>query len=245
MKILKVKLQRFELFANLALGACFRLLGAFSVFLMSLMIGRTLGADESGYFFLAFGIITFLSAFSRLGFDNSLVRFVGAGLSDKSWGDIRFVVTKSIILVSFVSSLVALLLFVSSEQIATVFFNKPLLAPVLKSLAPGVVGLSLFTLFAMALQGLHKVAPSVFILNISVNLWVILATYLGMVSSSAETGLVWSIASLITMLLGCIFWFLYLKPVESPPSVNWSILLASAIPLWVVLLKYSKDLGWF
>jgi O-antigen/teichoic acid export membrane protein len=213
-----------------------RVFGAVSVFFLSVVVGRQLGAEDSGYFFLSFGIITFLAAFSRLGFDNTLVRFVGAGLSESSWADIRFVVSKAITLVSITSTVVAVLLYLGSDLIASLIFNKPLLAPVLQSIAPGVIGLSLFTLLAMTLQGLHKVAPSVFIINISVNIWVILAIYLGGLDSSYEVGAAWVISSFITVFLGFMFWFKYCKHAVNEPSVNWSVLMASAMPLWVALL---------
>jgi O-antigen/teichoic acid export membrane protein len=214
----------------------FRLVGAFSLFGLSFFVGRCLGANDAGYFFLAFSIITFLAAFSRLGFDNTLVRFVGAGLSDNAWGDIRYVVSKSLILVAIISTIVAALLYLGSDFIAIYLFNKPLLAPVLQSISPGVIGLSLFTLLAMTLQGLHKVAPSVFIINISVNIWVIFAIFLGGLNSSSQVALAWAVSSFITLALGLVFWFILRKPDTSALTVNWSVLMASALPLWVVLL---------
>jgi O-antigen/teichoic acid export membrane protein len=225
-----------EILLSTFLSVFCRGLGASSVFFLSLFVGQILGAENSGYFFLSFSIVTFLAAFSRLGFDNTLVRFVGAGLSESSWADIRFVVSKAITLVSITSTVVAVLLYLGSDLIASLIFNKPLLAPVLQSIAPGVIGLSLFTLLAMTLQGLHKVAPSVFIVNISVNIWVILAIYFGGLSSSSEVASAWAISSFITVFLGFLFWFKYGKPAANTPSVNWSVLMASAMPLWVVLL---------
>jgi O-antigen/teichoic acid export membrane protein len=225
-----------KLYVNFAVSIITRVFGAASAFLLSVAVGRAFGADDAGYFFLAFSLVTFLSAFSRLGFDNTLVRFVGAGLSDSSWADIRYVVSKAITLVSIISTAVSVLLYLGSDLMASLIFNKPLLAPVLQSIAPGVIGLSLFTLLAMTLQGLHKVAPSVFIVNISVNIWVILAIYLGGLRSSTEVGSAWAISSFITVFLGFLFWFKYCKSAANKPSVNWSVLMASAMPLWVVLL---------
>jgi O-antigen/teichoic acid export membrane protein len=234
--ILKRVLNQRELLVQMLISICVRVLGALSVFLLSLVVGRQLGADDAGYFFLAFSIITFLAAFSRLGFDNTLVRFVGAGLSENAWGDIRFVVSKALSLVVITSTVVAGLLYLGSDFIASYLFNKPLLAPVLQSISPGVIGLSLFTLLAMTLQGLHKVAPSVFIVNISVNILVILAIYFGGANTSSQVGLAWAVSSFITLALGLVFWFKFRKPNTSALTVNWSVLMASAMPLWVVLL---------
>lgn len=225
-----------ELPISLFLSALCRVVGAVSVFLLSVVIGRSIGANQAGLFFLSFGVITFLSAVSRLGFDNSLVRFVGENVAEDSWNNINFVVSRAIMLVSITSTVVAALLYLGSDLVANLIFNKPLLAPVLKAMAPGVIGISLFTLLAMTLQGLHKVAPSVFVVNISVNIWVMLAIYFGGIGSSTEVGTAWSISSFITVFLGFLFWFKYRKPMFHVPSVNWSVLMASAMPLWVVLL---------
>lgn len=54
-----------------------RVAGAGMAFLFTLLITRQLGAEQSGYFFLAFTLITFLSAIARLGFDNTIIRFTG------------------------------------------------------------------------------------------------------------------------------------------------------------------------
>jgi len=225
-----------ELLIQMLISAFVRIMGAFSVFILSIIIGRQLGADDAGYFFLSFSIITFLAALSRLGFDNSLVRFVGAGLSDNAWGDIHFVVSRALALVTVSSGCIATLLYFGSDQIANTLFNKPLLAPVLKAISPAVIGLSLFTLLAMALQGLHKIASSVFIINISVNVWVLLAIYIVGLNSSISVGLAWAVSSLVTLFFGYIFWFKYRKPSTGIITVGWPTLMASAMPLWVVML---------
>lgn len=225
-----------ELLTQMLVSICVRIVGAFSVFFLSMYIGRQIGAESAGYFFLSFSIVTFLAAFSRLGFDNTIVRFVGAGLSEASWGDIRYVVEKPLLLVSAVSSIVAVLLFLGSEILSVTIFNKPALAPVLRMMAPGIIGLSLLTLLAMALQGLHKVAASVFIVNISVNVFSIFCIYVFEVNSAGEIGLVWALCSIITVAFGFLFWFKYRQDSVFPSAVELSTLLSSAMPLWVVLL---------
>ena len=55
-----------------------RVLGAISGFATTFFIARHLGAAESGYYFLAFSVITIVSAFSRAGLDNTVLRYTGS-----------------------------------------------------------------------------------------------------------------------------------------------------------------------
>jgi len=60
-----------------ALAFAVRVLGAVSGFIATLFIARVLGAEESGYYFLVLSVVSILAAVSRLGMDNTLIRFVG------------------------------------------------------------------------------------------------------------------------------------------------------------------------
>ncbi|QLE96965.1 flippase [Neptunomonas phycophila] len=234
--ILKRILGQRELLLQMLISICVRVLGAFSVFVLSVFVGRELGAESAGYFFLAFSVVTFLAALSRMGFDNTLVRFIGSGLVDAEWANIRTTLNRALLLAGGLSSVFAVILFVGSGFIANVIFTKPLLAPVLQAMAPGVVGLSLFTLLAMALQGLHKVAPSVFVINISANVWVVIALLVFHLETPVSVATAYSVATGITVLLGCGFWLYFAKPAQDQPTIQWSTLFASSMPLWIVML---------
>lgn len=241
---MKVLLKKNELIAPMLVSLLVRMLGALSAFILSLVIGRELGAEESGYFFLSFTIVTFAAAFSRIGFDTTLVRFVGAAGIDDSWQDIRFSLRISVLLVGVIASAVSLMIFIASDFLAVTVFAKPELRDVLRNISPGVVGLSLLTLLAMALQGLHRVAPSIFVVNISVNLLVLFAVYGLELTTAVDIGFAWGISSFVTVAFGFLFWVRYSKPSSKPLTINLKLLLASAMPLWVAVLM-SQITQWF
>ena len=67
-----------DLLISSAFAFVIRVFGAISGFAATFFIARHLGAAESGYYFLAFSIITVISAFSRVGLDNTVLRFTGS-----------------------------------------------------------------------------------------------------------------------------------------------------------------------
>ena len=207
-----------------------RILGALAGFAATFFVARSLGAEESGYYFLAFSIISILATVSRLGMDNTLIRFVGAGQADGGG-----VLAKAVLASGIFSLVTAFLLFLLSGLLANSLFHKPELESVLGSMSLGVVGLALFTLSANALQGLHRVTASIFILNICVNLLLILAVLGGFVLNAGELARFYSSAAILTALLGItLFW--WFKPKASSAAEPWSVIWTSCLPLWTVMI---------
>ena len=65
-----------DFYKSVFMTSLVRVFSAVIAFLLTLFITRELGAEEAGYYFLAFSFVAILSAFSRLGMDNTVVRFV-------------------------------------------------------------------------------------------------------------------------------------------------------------------------
>lgn len=207
-----------------------RALGAVAGFLTTALIARQLGAEESGYYFLAFTTVTILAAVSRVGIDNSIIRFVGG-----SPEEVMSVFYKSVLLAGVVSAGVAVALFTLAELLATHFFQKPQLVHVLKGVSVGIVGVALFTLAANALQGLHKVLYSIFILNIAANSVLISCIYLFEISDAAILARYFSISALFAAVSGYGL-LLWMKPNQQSPGITWSALFKSCLPLWSVVI---------
>lgn len=211
-----------------------RVLAALATFLFSVVIGRQLGADNAGYYFLAFSIVTVLSAISRAGLDSTVVRFVGAEAPDLQWGRVRSVVNRSLFLAISITVPVAGVVYFFSNFIAVEVFTKPALAGVLKGMAPGIIGLSLFTLLAMGLQGLRKVIASVLTLNVFVNFILILLLIAFSITTPEQAAIGYSGASLAAAFLGYIIYRRSLQPGSG--IILWTELFQSCFPLWVVVV---------
>ena len=226
-----------ELIVSAFFAFLIRVLGALSGFVATFVIARKLGASESGYYFLAFSVVNVISAFSSAGVDNTVLRFTGSA------PDLAVnAVLKSLLLILALSSLSALVLYFSAPYFAVALFSKPELAPVLKFMSLGVIGLSTLTISAMALQGLRRVSASIFVLNIAVNLLLILSLYVFVEMSAAELAKTYAVSSFVVGAVGFGLFYLF-RPRIAKSAISWRELFASCGPLWIVVMM-SQMVQW-
>ena len=215
---------------------CVRALGAVAGFIATFFIARELGAAESGYYFLAFSVISILAAISRLGMGNTVIRFIGAGSANAG------VMEKAILAAGLFSLLLSFLLYFSAGSLSERFFVKPELAPVFRSISVGLFGMTIFGLAANALQAMHKVTASIFILNIGVNLLLVGAVFFYTIQSADELARFYSLAASINVVASLVlFW--YLKPKGVDDVIPWKVIWASCLPLWAVMIM-SQMVQW-
>lgn len=217
-----------------------RILGAVSAFILSMIVGRQLGVEESGYYFLAFSVVSFLAGLARVGLDNTILRFTGSAFAGGDHIAITSVLKKAVLVSFVVSCIFALLLVYFSEPLAVQIFSKAQLAPVLEGMSLGIVGLALLSLLGMSLQGLRRIPASVFTLNISINLLLTVALISFGLNTSVQVAVGYSLASVITVILGLLFCYRALNQLKSSVktegSISWKSLFQSCLPLWVVMI---------
>lgn len=213
-----------------------RSLAAVLSFFVTLLVARQLGVEQSGSYFLAFAIISILSAFARMGLDNTTVRFIG-----RAEGEARSVFNKAMLAVFVSSFFVFLFLYGSSDFIAVYILKKPEFASVLNAISLAVVGVSTFTLAANALQGLGYGLASISILNIFPNLLLLAGVLFFQIQSAIKLSFLYSLSSVLVFVCGCIF-FLFKCPV-STCRISWAELWKSCAPLWVVMIM-SQTIQW-
>lgn len=226
-----------DLLLSSAFAFVIRVFGAISGFAATFFIARHLGASESGYYFLAFSVVTVIAAFSRAGLDNTVLRFTGSA------PDLAVnTVLKSLVLILALSSFSAFVLYFGAPYFSAVFFSKPELAPVLKFMSLGVIGLSTLTISAMALQGLRRVSASIFVLNIAVNLLLILSLYMFVEMSAAELAKTYAVSSIAVGAVGFGLFYVF-RPRVAKSAISWRELFASCGPLWIVVIM-SQMVQW-
>ena len=177
-KLNKQKGGNAELIKDSLVASVIRGIAAISSLALNIVIGRYLGAEESGYFFLTLTIITVLSSFARLGTDNVTLRFVSVHSNKNEWREVQSVfkfIFKRVFIVSF---LIGLIVAVFSKQIAIGIFNKKEMTNPLIWMGISVPLLSVAITLAYGLQGLKKVGPSVALQNISIPNFNILICFL-------------------------------------------------------------------
>lgn len=226
-----------ELLVSAGFAFAIRIVGAISGFAATFFIARALGAAESGYYFLAFTLVTVLAAVARVGLDKTVLRFTSG--SPEYAVD---VIKKAILLIVAISLPSVLISYYSAEFISVTVFSKPALAPVIQKMAIGILGLSALTITAMALQGLRKVSASIFVLNIAVNLILIVFLYFWGVKTAVSLASLYSIGAVVIALIGSILFYIY-RPRVASSTISWKILFASCLPLWVVVIM-SQMVQW-
>jgi O-antigen/teichoic acid export membrane protein len=219
-----------------------RVAGAGMAFLFTLLITRQLGAEQSGYFFLAFTLITFLSAIARLGFDNTIIRFTGPAVKNKYGQTTRSILNFSLCYSLPMSVIFAGLIFLLAKPLSDLVFNKPELLAVLQNMAPALIALSAVTLIAMSLQARQQLIASISALSIShFVLCCSLILFLGL-STSSDIANAFSLSLIITAIGYYLYWRkgLSLAGESICPSVmwysarpNWTIMTMSQLLLWI------------
>ncbi|TKK67403.1 hypothetical protein FC093_13965 [Ilyomonas limi] len=210
-----------------------RVLSAFATFILNLVIARQFGSFNSGYFFLCLTITTVLSTILRFGSDNLLIRYAGIYNSNKTLHQLTFLVKKfGKILIIFSVGLTVLLLTFNSF-IATYFFKKEELGPILFWMLLSVPFLTVAFFLSYVLQGLRKVTLSVSIQGIFVQVGLsILILILKPVSAVelAKLYLAACIANMIVALFACRNYLPALKDNEGqlPPNI-WN----ASYTLWI------------
>ena len=217
---------------NAAIALFIRVFGAGMAFVFNLIIARQLGAEQSGYFFLSFAVAMLLSAFARLGFDNTVLRFTGANANNGA--TVNSILSFALKYSLPVASAIAVILYFLSPLIANNVFNKPEMANSLAFIAPAIIGLSAVTIIAMSLQGRHNLIASIPCQNIA-HFLLCGAAVLSFNTSAADTTALY--LSLSLGVTASFFYWIALKSLNSAgntvsPHELWN----SARPNWIIVI---------
>ncbi|GAB3108903.1 oligosaccharide flippase family protein [Aestuariicella hydrocarbonica] len=143
-----------DLLYKIAISGSVKMASAIIAFFLTVVVARTLGADEAGLFLLVVSLLASLSVFFRLGLDGVILKVVGAeGLSDKAQAQLR----TGLCWIMLVSLPMALGISLSAEWWAVSLFDKPAFSPVLRWAVWALPCMSMFMLLAMGFIGLHQV----------------------------------------------------------------------------------------
>ncbi len=118
-------------------------MGQGTTFLFGLVIARTLGAAEYGLYTLGVMILNTLMGVSLFGLDTACRRYVALARGVNEPGKVKGTIVTSLSISGATSTLVAVLLFFSSDFIASRIFGKPELASILQVLSVTLPVLSL------------------------------------------------------------------------------------------------------
>jgi len=225
------------------IGLGVKALSAISIFLMNIMVARTLGAAEAGLFFLGFTLVTVAAAVGRLGLDQGIVRFVAASQVTNSIGTLHGAYRKAITWVAIASFGIALLGWFSVDWLVNNLFKQPGFESVLRSILIAIPLVALYTMQAQGLQGLKQIAKSMLTLNVLVPVILLLFMFIAPTTSAKVTVQYFNIACLLTLSIGWLFWLKSAPKTEKVENFSSSQMRAICMPLWVVVIL-SQVVQW-
>jgi len=144
-----------------------RIGGVFFSFLLILVVSKGYGAEGLGIFSLSLTLLHVAVIFGEFGADIAMMKFVSEFEVHKKWGDIFRLSKLSMRLVLSVSVLLSIVVFIYSNQIAEVVFNKEYLSKYFKIISFAIVPNVLLMLNAEKLRGLKEIKKYSFLKNIS------------------------------------------------------------------------------
>ena len=217
-----------------------RVLGTVLGFVVSVMIARLLGAEGSGIYFLTVSVVMIASTVGRLGFDNTVVRFIAAHASQKEWADVHFVYRVAIKIIGLASALLSALLFVCASWLAIDVFSKPFMEVPLQIGAAAVLPFSLLMIHAECLRGLKKIPSSQWIKTVLISLVCLLLLYPSISLWEANGAVIsYAAAVIITAIVAWLLWkrvWVGVEEGQDVSSVSTEKLLQSSWPLFAVMM---------
>ena len=162
-KLACMDVHTLEVLNGAGLAFVLRGLGAGFAFALNVVIGRLLGAEGAGLYFLALAVTSIGAVVARLGLDNTLLRFVAAGAAQKDWGQVKGVFALGMKLAGAASLALSLVCLAIAPWLSETVFREPELASPLRWMSLGIFTFSMMTLLSEALKGLKRIRNSMLV----------------------------------------------------------------------------------
>ena len=222
-----------------------RALGAGLAFLFSVSIGRMLGPDGAGMYFLSLSIVSICAVFAKLGLDNALLRLIAFEVAHKNWGEVRGVFRTGMSTAGATSVVISIGIAALAPIIAAKIFHNPDMALTLQIMSFGVFSFSMMTLLSECLKGLQCILFSmlvsgVFFPMIALSIIWPFAAWFG----PAGAALAYVVGTSLSAFIGWIMWRRSFGPDVEIESIERKSLVRQARPLWLMAVINRAILPW-
>lgn len=235
-----------EVLRGAAVAFLLRGMGAALAFALNVVIGRLLGAEGAGLYFLALSIVTIASVVTRFGLDLCLLRFVAAAAAIDDWARVKGVYSLGMRLGAVSAFLAAVLIVAFAPQLASYGFGQPDLGPVLRVMGMATFGLTMMTLGSESLKGLKRIAASVAVAGIIFPL-IALVLIWPLVDQFGASGAAAAYAAGVTVsaAIGWGLWHWFVRERrEAKPHFALAELWESSRALWVMQIVTKAVMPW-
>ncbi|CAM2978564.1 oligosaccharide flippase family protein [Paenibacillus sediminis] len=198
---------------------CGRVVFAFSVLVINVLLSRMLSSTDYGTYLLAFNIAFFGSIVGVLGLNQAIIKFTTENLQLKQYSSVKQAIKLSI-RIALMGSISAMVLYLILQQsVLKYFFNSPQLSHV--SILTGAwIVMNIFQQFlGETFRGLHGMKAAVIFGGVFSNLLFIISVAIyTLVSSQTISLFAFMLMINLTILINCLLacWFLHLKLKQFP-----------------------------
>jgi O-antigen/teichoic acid export membrane protein len=184
-----------------------KVLAATVAFCLSIYLGRTLGSEQLGIYYLAISIVTVPLTLIIFGLNITVLKVVAKSTVDRCWGTINKVVVSSLLFITIMSLIIAGILFILSKYIALSYFNEPKLITPLQFIVLSLIPVALFNLLAHALQGVKRIYVSMLLMGGGHNALIFLYIFIYPPKVATDISLAYLFSAGVTLLIGIVLWF--------------------------------------
>ena len=239
--------HRQELLSGAAVAFALKVVGLGLIFLFTILITRTLGAEGMGIFSLCLTFLSIFSIFARLGIPTALLRFVSAYSSLGQKDRIRGVYFSALSISLPVGLGFALVFFAGSRFLAENIFHKLYLTKYFQITALGILPMVLMVCHAESLRGLKKIAIYAFLMDVCPYLTAVFMLVSGslLLPIPLPPIFYYCCGLFVSMTLGILFWFRYseLRKTPSAHTISPKKLLSISLPMMLSALLL-QIFGW-
>jgi len=225
-----INLKNFIYGAGLSIGM--RGFAVIAMFLMDLIISRSLGLDEAGFFFLGVTMVTFLSSIGRMGLEQTLVKNIAIFNNEKSFSKVRSIYKKSMFISLSLCTFLSLSLIFLWDPLVSKIFTTEGFKPVFILMMCCLPFFSLNILQAYVFQGAERIMTSLIFLNILIPIQVSIYVYLFEISSAVQSAQAFLLSSLTALIIGVIIWLTSIPRAADKKIISNRIIFKTSLPLW-------------
>lgn len=234
-----------QLLKGTTLAFALRVVGAACAFALNVMIGRLLGVQGAGLYYIALSVSSIGAVIARLGMDHATLRFVAAEIAHDNWNRAAGVLVQAIKLTAISGLVMSLAVLATARLISEHVFSEPNLAGPLRWISLSILTFALMMLMAESLKGLSRVRDSMLVSGVIypvVALALIwpLSKFLG----ASGAALAYVLGTGVAMIFGFVVWRRQGLLIWARPVFELDTLWASANQLWVASMINSALLPW-
>ena len=230
-----------EVLMHASAAFAMKVVAAVLSFGLSVVLARLLGAEDTGYYYLIFTIVTIAAGVARSGVDRAGLRYVAASKAADRPADISSVYRFSVLLVSGIGITATVAVLASSNVLAVRVFSAANIGPLLAIAAFAIVPIALFNLHAELLKGLKRTGAAIAVQSA----WLPALTLIGVAATVPRFGLLGAVtammlASLMTLIIAALYWRRSSPRVKGKGTLEIGELVRASRPLfWVGIFQLA------